>query len=278
MKERDQQFEINLNQMMAHEYLNRHSIPPQFAGLVVVFLDLKKMHQLLDDVLKETDCKNAEELIAKHPHMYYCSGDGIIEDGKRKQIVFNLWTSYDVQPGDFKYERFFAQKLSQLSVYYVYPFLDYHLENYYSGDFPKFKLFLRLFIKEFSDYLLPDKNLSTVESWIQDNENNKQKDNEDEGHTLTGNPKPHAVYWSGNKVDFIKLVYALYETGMLSDGNGSKTKLAENLATFLGVNYNSKDNDLSKSIGEAEKHGYDIRKFFDDLKAGFDNYLLSLQK
>ena len=273
MEKREQHHEINLNEMMAYQFVNHFPVPDELVSAIVALLNLREGHLFLDDLLKKRKCANKEELLSMHPTMYVITGSAFKKGDHFEPIVYNLWSDYDVQPNDFRYEYLFTFKLSQKSVFDTNPFLNYHLGQYYNSDIERFSTFLRLCIREYSVAVLQPKSIETIEEWIQGKRN--------DATSLSGKSEIQGISnirWTGSKVDFIKLTYALYETGILNEGKGSKTKLTEHLAAYLGVNYNSKDNDLSKSIGESEKNGYDTRKFFDDLKAGFENYLRSLQK
>jgi len=93
---------------------------------------------------------------------------------------------------------------------------------------------------------------------------------------LSGDDTP--IEWTGSKVDFLKLIYALYHAKLLNSGSGEILRVVEKLARVFKVDYKYKDNSLSNAISYAEKNGLDLSEIFEKIRKGFATYLKNIRK
>ena len=171
--------------------------------------------------------------------------------------LLNYFSRIDIQLKLKEQEEFYNNK----TVYGTLTENGIYLLNY--EDFKE----LMNFCSEFLDKKLEELFLTTT------------PDSKNPPYLLSNNPdsvvKPQ---WTGNKTDFIKLVYALHYSKNIDDGKGEVTKITKYLADCLNVKYNVKDNSLTKSINKSINNGLDFFKFFDDLQPGLLKYVKRLKK
>jgi hypothetical protein len=100
--------------------------------------------------------------------------------------------------------------------------------------------------------------------------------------TLESNKLPQntsGIRWKegATQVDFIQLVYALHESGLLRNEKQQVTKLVEDIAVLfnfkLGNNWQKNYSDNKNN----RNHGYEI-KIFSELEKSYKNYLIRTLK
>lgn len=86
------------------------------------------------------------------------------------------------------------------------------------------------------------------------------------------NPIDSGIKWKGkNKTEFVQLIYALYEDGLIDNEKSEVTKLVADLAIILGLDLGKNwQSNHTKSITN-RNNDYDI-KIFDRIKRAYENY------
>ena len=267
------EYDVNLNFIMGCEYIKSKSIPDDLKSCAVNLLSLKERYYFLDDLLEKEKLSSEDELLKKYPTVYFIPGSAKKRNDIFAPIVYNIWERYFVQRNDFMYELLFAYMLKHVSIFNIYNFLDHQLITYYNNDVVEFSIFLNISIREFNGSILTDKTIETIKDWI------NTKSLTDQTGLLKGVDKNIPgneildVKWTGSKVDFIKLVYALYDSKFINEGKGDKTKIVKYLAMALNVDYDLKDNDLAVSIKISNDDLKGVLKFFDTIKDSFVEYV-----
>ena len=81
------------------------------------------------------------------------------------------------------------------------------------------------------------------------------------------------VKWSGDKIDFIKLVYGMHNAKILDDGNGQITNMVENLAPIFGIKLNKGwQANFSNNKNYGNK-GYNHKAIFEILADAYLTYI-----
>lgn len=93
--------------------------------------------------------------------------------------------------------------------------------------------------------------------------------NEDDlnSETISLNAKEFDITWSGlDKRDFLRIIYALIDSGYLQHKKGNKTKTIEEIARRLKFDLGNNWQSNFSNATSYNNEGYDPTKIFDDLK------------
>lgn len=168
-----QRYELYLNHMSAWEHARKDTFR-EYAQLVYFLLQVKDHYHFEDDILKEYEAANMKEIIETHPDKFVHNGMSVKRheaDQEYIRVWFDLWDEeYIIQPGDYKYEDFFAYKLRQLSLIELDSFLSYQLKKYYGNNLQKFGRLVNLVMRQHGAKLLAPDIMLTVSEWIEQQE------------------------------------------------------------------------------------------------------------
>lgn len=161
--------------------------------------------------------------------------------------AFFGWDAFDL---------YFALKLNFTDLIKLDDFLNYQLENYFK-DVSFFKRFLEQIVRKYKSEFLSKEVIETVNTWI----------------PKTKSAIDSPLSWIGtNETEFIQLIYALKEAGLIKHTTGQTEKLVDSMAMLfnfeLGKNWKS---NLAKSINSSNSD-YEP-KIFDKLKKAYNAYV-----
>jgi hypothetical protein len=72
------------------------------------------------------------------------------------------------------------------------------------------------------------------------------------------------IVWTGSKINFIKIMYALFLSGNINDGKGQITKIIPDAAKLLGVkNLGAWSSDLSMHLNTTKKDDLPVEIFYE---------------
>jgi hypothetical protein len=173
--ERNQEFELYLNQITVFERVVHKDTFEDYKTLVATLLQSKDFYLFEDEVLKQHKSANIEQVLQEHPLTIKTGAHRKNKDGSFSKKYMDLAPDYFVQPKDFMYDVFFAYKLRQLDLLQMDGFLDYHLSNYYDTNLQEFSRFLRICIRKHEAKLLNAAITQTIGEWITDKESKEVK-------------------------------------------------------------------------------------------------------
>ncbi|OQA98527.1 MAG: RteC protein [Bacteroidetes bacterium ADurb.Bin217] len=183
-------------------------------------------------------------------------------------VIFDMFFDTCLVKCDVGFDTFFAYKLKQTDLFQVDNFLTFQFSKNFNCDFKEYSRFLTLLIRKFSKTVLFEEVVITIKEWISTNSTQHCQNT-----MLASN-----INWTGDKVDFIKLMYALFHAKLINKGEGKITQIVSEASQYFNIKYNPKGSDLSVSLFNADENGYDKSTFIKDIESGFNTYLNTRNK
>ena len=248
-------FEISNLLIVRKEYTINNNIPKDLTIANQGFLESKNAYTIIED-------------------SNYNSIDDFIKSSSLNKAFCNEFRIYDINYDailcikDNGFDTFFAYKLKHTDLFQIDELLTYQLEKSFDFDFNEYKRFLTLLIRKYSKIILSEDIITTINEWL--NINSVQYTQIEK---ISSN-----LNWTGDKVDFIKLMYALFHAKLLNKGEGKITQIVSEASQYFNVKYNPKGSDLSVSLFNADENGYDKSTFIKDIDSGFNTYLNTRNK
>jgi hypothetical protein len=264
-------FQININNIVTIDQLNHGEVSKLLKENVLNYLFVNDISEIIDeDELRQNSYNSISDLDKDESSFYVLKSKVPVNvNGKYGYPVYNLITDYDVNHGSWFFDFMFVYKITQLSIFEIDTFLDFHLNETYSDNFKYFARYLKLCIRGYKKNVLNEDIIDTITEWISLNE---------EIYGSLKSNKLSPVTWTLDKTDFVKLIYALYYAKYLNKGEGHITKITAYLAPHFNIVFKDKDNTLSSSLSNSNKRGHQMFDFIKEIEKGFNEYLDTLKK
>lgn len=248
-------FEISNQLIVRKEFITNNDVPKDLTLALHSFLESKDAYSSIED----SYFNSIEDFIKiSSLNIHYCN----------EYRIYDMNCDAIVEYQDYGFDTFFAYKLKQTDLFLIDKLLSYQFSKNFGCDFNNYKRFLILLIRKHSKTVLSQEVIDTINEWL-----NKLELDYSQIQKISSN-----LFWTGDKVDFIKLIYALFHAKLINNGEGKITQIVSEASQYFNVKYNPKGADLSVSLYNAEQNGYEKFTIGKDIESGFYTYLNTKDK
>jgi hypothetical protein len=189
--------------------------------------------------------------------------------------IVSYWESRLVPRDDKDFVILFSLKLSLTDEMEIIDFLNFQLKNNFKSEKSKYKEFLELILIKHKEFLANGKTDVITNKYISEKLNIKQVKKKVIAASEEKRKPETLIKWTNNKNnnDFVKIIYALYESKLINNGEGEVTKIVEQAANIFGVELSkSWQANFSKNKNN-QNNDYDHTIIFEKMKTAYLDYL-----